>query len=243
MSRPFIPPPVSHRAFAAIGGLIFVASLAVFAVCYTGRYGVVEDGDAAHGLFAPVVVNLALFSVFALHHSIFARTGLKAWLVQRIPPELERSTYVWIASLLFLAVCWWWQAVPGTLWRLEGVWRNIAIVLQVVSGLATLVGARQLGVLWLAGIRQVMGPPDQTTPTLDEGGLYRIVRHPIYLAWLLLVWSAPVMTATCFTFAAISSAYLVIAVPFEERELRKQFGEAYAAYARHVRWRIVPFIY
>lgn len=243
MLRKKFPLPLTHRAFAAVGALIFVASLAVFAVSYTGRYGVEDQLDAASSRLAPVFANVLLFSAFALHHSIFARTGWKAWLVHRIPPYLERSTYVWIASLLFLAICWWWQPVPGTLWRLHGVWLNVAIGLQIVSGVATLVGARQLGVFWLAGLRQVLEPPDQRPPTLDRSGLYAVVRHPIYLAWLLFVWSAPVMTGTCFTFALISSAYLVVAVPFEERELRRQFGEAYASYARHVRWRIVPFVY
>lgn len=231
-----------HLAVATLGGLTFVASLAYFAVSYTGRFGAVLD-PASSPARTPVVVDAALFTAFALHHSIFARTGVKTAITRLVPQDLERSAYVWIASVLFIAVCAWWQPVPGVLWRLDGLWRLPAIAAQIVAGGATLVAARQLGVLRLAGVQQVSATGAIEPPTLDDSGLYGIVRHPIYLAWIVLVWATPTMTATRLTFAAISSAYLVAAVPFEERDLRRLFGEAYARYSRRVRWRIIPGVY
>jgi protein-S-isoprenylcysteine O-methyltransferase Ste14 len=242
VSRPFIPPPFSHRAFAAIGGLVFVASLAVFAVCYTVRYGVEDRMNAASGLLAPVVVNCLLFSVFALHHSIFARSGLKARLVRVVPPDLERSTYVWLASLLFLAVCLWWRPVPGTWWQLDGIWRWLALAVQSVAGVATLISAGKLDVLRLAGVRQTLGSGAEQ-PLVRRAGGYGLVRHPIYLEWCLFVWSAPTMTATRAVFAIISTFYLMVAVPFEERDLRRLYGQDYETYTTKVRWRMIPFVY
>jgi protein-S-isoprenylcysteine O-methyltransferase Ste14 len=233
-----------HLAVATLGGLAFVASLVYFGLSFAGRYGVDLDPTASRGLLVPLAVDTALFSVFALHHSIFARTGLKAAVIRVLPPTLERSAYVWVASLLFLGVCAWWQPIAGLAWRLDGAWRIAAFALQLAAGLVTLAAARQLGVLRLAGVEQTLVAiePD-ASPTLDDTGLYGFVRHPIYLAWLVLVWATPAMTGTRLAFAALSSAYLLVAVPFEERDLRRLFGPAYAAYSRRVRWRIVPFVY
>jgi len=233
-----------HLAVATLGGLAFVASLAYFGLSYTGRYGVDLGPPASRSPLVPLVVDTGLFSAFALHHSIFARTGLKAAVIRVLPAALERSAYVWIASLLFLGVCAWWQPIAGVAWRLDGAWMVAALAVQVAAGVVTLVAARQLGVLRLAGIQQTLAAREPAaSPTLDHTGLYGLVRHPIYLAWLVLVWAAPVMTGTRLAFAALSSAYLLVAVPFEERDLRRLFGSAYADYSRRVRWRVVPWVY
>jgi protein-S-isoprenylcysteine O-methyltransferase Ste14 len=233
-----------HLAVATLGGLTFVASLVYFGLSYAGRYGVELDSTASPNPIVPLLADTALFSAFALHHSIFARTGLKAAVTRVLPATLERSAYVWIASLLFLVVCARWQPIAGVVWRLEGAWRIAAFATQIAAAIVALVAARQLGMLRLAGVRQILAASGSSpSPTLDETGLYGLVRHPIYLAWLVLVWAAPVMTGTRAAFAVLSSAYLFVAVPFEERDLRHLFGEAYADYSRRVRWRIVPFVY
>jgi protein-S-isoprenylcysteine O-methyltransferase Ste14 len=242
MPRLPVTQPVGHLAVATLGGLTFVASLVYFAVSYTGRFGAVLDPGSGPAL-RPVLVDAALFTAFALHHSIFARTGVKTMITRLLPQDLERSAYVWIASLIFIAVCAWWQPVPGVLWRVDGPWRDVVLATQIVAGAATLVAARQLGVLRLAGVHQVSASSSEDPPTLDDSGLYAIVRHPIYLAWILLVWATPTMSATRLTFAAISTGYLVLAVPFEERDLRRLFGDAYTRYSKRVRWRIIPGVY
>jgi methanethiol S-methyltransferase len=238
------PSPTSAlgRALALGGGLLFAWSLLYFAASYLWWFD--PPAGAPPVLAAPIAVDVALFTVFALHHSVFARTGLKRWVSAIVPPALERSTYVWAASLLFLATCAWWQPVGGALWTASGVTAAFLLVAQLAAGGFTLVAARSIGMLELAGVTQAWaGAAAPAAPVLDDRGPYRIVRHPIYLAWLVLVWAAPVMNGTRLVFAAVSTLYLVAAVPLEERDLRRQFGPAYDAYRRRVRWRLLPGIY
>lgn len=226
------------RTFAWAGAALFVVSLAFFAWCYFGAFG-----EAAAGLdvLRPVAVNLLLFSVFALHHSLLARTGAKALVTRAVPPQLERATYVWVASLLFIAVCAWWQPVPGVFWHASGAAAWTLRALSLIGAWLTLQSAAMLDMFELAGTRPLMKPrPDNE---LKAQGPYALVRHPIYLAWLFLVWTPTAMTGTRLVFATISTAYLVVAIPFEERSLRITLGAKYDAYATRVRWRLVPGIY
>ncbi len=226
--------------FAIIGGLLFAASLVFFAGCFALRFGRGEPWSAA-AAWRPVIVDVLLFTAFALHHSLFARAGLKGWISRGVPESLERSVYVWIASLLFLGVCAAWRPVPGTLWSATGFPRAAMLAAQGAGVVLTLVASRRLDVLDLAGVRQATGHP--ISHALDAAGPYALVRHPIYLGWFLMVCFAPVMTGTRLVFAATSCAYLLAAIPFEERGLRRTFGTAYTDYERRVRWRIVPRIY
>ena len=233
------PAPPLALAFAVGGGLAFVASLLYFAAMYLSGF---DSRPAGAPASPPIVVNALLFSLFAVHHSLFARAGVKAWIRRLLPPSLERSVYVWIASVLFAAVCALWQPVPGLLWDAQGVARAAMIAGQAGAGVFTVVAARRLDVLDLAGIRQVLASP-AAPPALDDTGPYGLVRHPIYLAWMAFVLLAPAMTGTRLVFAIVSSAYLLVAIPFEERDLRRSFGEAYEAYRARVPWRVLPFLY
>jgi protein-S-isoprenylcysteine O-methyltransferase Ste14 len=242
MSGPSGRAPTGALAIAIVGGLSFAASPVYFALSYAGRFGRDTPPSSVEHPLVPVVVDVALFSAFALHHSIFARSGLKAAIARVVSPHLERSIYVLVASALLALTCFAWQPLPGALWHLDGPARIVAIVLQTGAGVMTLAAARQLGVLALAGVSQVWGSRAEP-PELDDSGLYGLVRHPIYLAWYVLVWSVPVMTTTRLVFALTSCAYLALAVPFEERDLRRLFGPAYDTYMKRVRWRIIPGVY
>jgi protein-S-isoprenylcysteine O-methyltransferase Ste14 len=179
--------------------------------------------------------------------AVIAGDGDVVWLARDrytrtlAPAAAERTIYVWIASILFIAVCVWWQPVPGLLWSVEPPIGWLLAGVQVAGVVLTGLASRRLSVFALAGIRQAEGAP--TGGALVADGSYAVVRHPIYLAWLLMVWPAPQLTATRAVFAALSSLYLMAAVPFEERALRRMFGERYATYAQRVRWRMIPFVY
>ncbi len=230
------------QGVAWAGGAVFVGSLIYFAYCYAIAFGrPAAGGGPDRGAGGPVLVDLALFTLFALHHSLFARAGVKGWIRRVAPAYLERSLYVWVGSLLFIATCACWREVPGVVWQAAGAGRLAFFGVQAAAGLFTLIAARRLDVLELAGIRQVTAPAG-ATPHLDQSGPYALVRHPVYLGWFAVVWLTPVMTGTRFVFAIVSCAYLVIAVPFEERDLRRTFG-GYDAYARRVRWRILPGVF
>ncbi len=222
------------------GGLAFAGSLLYFAWSYATRFGAPAP-DA--GVLVPSAVNVALFTAFALHHSIFARAGLKAAVTRVVPAALERTTYVLVASVLFVIVCAAWQPVPGLAWQVGGIAAWLLRGVQLCGAVFTLVAARHLDILDLSGVRQALGRPSNRPTTLDDHGPYALVRHPIYLAWLLLVWAAPVMNSTRLVFAATSTVYLIAAIPFEERDLRRTFGDTYRKYADRVRYRIVPGVY
>jgi len=229
-------------AFALVGGLLFAASLAYAGVTFTTAWGVSGDADVGIPVLGAVGTDVALFSVFALHHSLFARLGLKAWVTRTFGADLERPIYVWCASVLFIATMWAWARVPGVAWAWAPTLAYVMVAMQVVGLVITLDASRQLGIFELAGIRTARGPADPSAPLRDDG-YYGFVRHPIYFAWVLMVWCPPVMTGSRLTFAIVSTAYLVAAVPLEERALRRSFGARYDDYCQRVRWRMVPGVY
>ena len=229
--------PKFERFFVWTGGALFVGALA-----YTiAWFGVTLSRSLPFAGWGPVAADLLLFSVFALHHSLLARTPMKAALARLVPDRLIRSVYVWVASILLLLVCLLWQPVGGefdvsarlrwplTFLQLVGIW-IIARAVRLIDGLQ------------LAGIRSspaVLG----SNEALQLGGPYRIVRHPIYLGWMLVVFASSRMTGGRLAFAAISSLYLLLAMPWEERSLEAAFGEQYRRYKGQVRWRLLPYVY
>jgi methanethiol S-methyltransferase len=229
------------RAFAAIGGVLFVASLLYFLVRYCD-FGM-PIGPWTPEQWTAVAWDAGLFSLFALHHTVFARTSTKVVIKSRVSPAFERSTYVWLASLLFGLTLWAWSPVGGTLWDVDGAWQWTLNAGRVAGLVLTVLAASAIDPLELAGIRQAFNWPLRNDRPLMTTGVYGLVRHPIYLGWVLLVWSVPLMTGTRVVFAAISTFYLVVAVPFEEREMRRTMGAAYEDYSRLVRWRMLPGVY
>jgi protein-S-isoprenylcysteine O-methyltransferase Ste14 len=226
-------------AFAWAGAGIFVASLLVYVFWYLVQLDRSTPGEGGPAL----AFDLALFTIFALHHSLMARTGAKRRLARVIPPELERSSYVWIASLLFLAVCLLWRPIGGNLYRIDGPATLAFYAVQVLGVVIVLWATVALKALDLAGVNQLCQSQPPERPTLSTTGLYGWLRHPVYFGWVLFVFGTPHMTVDRAVFASISTAYLGLAIPLEERSLREAFGEAYGAYARRVRWRMIPGIY
>lgn len=236
MSVPYVSQPSpAARAYAVGGALAFLASF----VAGGWRYVELGRPPAEAPLLPAVLANVALFGAFALHHSLLAREPVKAWVARVLSPSLERPTYVWVASLLFMAACLAWRPIAGIVYRIPPPWAWAVGALQLAGGVLTLDAARRIDVRVLAGLK----PEPAQAGDLVARGTYRFVRHPIYLGWVLLVWAASDMTTGRLVFAAISTAYLVAAVPFEERSLRRRFGPSYDAYRRQVRWRIVPGLY
>ena len=221
---------------------LFVISLTTGGHAYFWRFdAVAPDGSSPWDAFA---IDVALFSAFALHHSVLARTRLKHALHTRVGIDVERAVYVIVASLLFVACTRLWRPLPGTWYALSGWawWAGAAV--QGTGVLVTLLAARTLSLKELMGLdpsRQA-SPRDDARP-LETRGLYRLVRHPIYFGWLLFVGGAPLMTSTRLLFAVISVTYLMVAIPFEERALVANFGAPYEAYRQRVRWRLVPGLY
>ena len=249
------------RLFAWIGAAVFVLSLSYFVYSYWTVFGAGVDGPLRP---SAVVWNVVLFSVFALHHSVFARERIRHALTQALGP-LERSFYVWVASLLFIAVCWLWVPLPGVIWdvadaRVGGAARFILLVLQIGGITFSVYSAAALDAWELAGVRQVnsqgpTSPPSDAESETRIGGVtspafefkttgpYGLVRHPIYLGWFLIVFAVGTMTMTRFVFAVVSCVYLLVAIPFEERSLRRSTNGAYDRYMQQVPRKLVPGLY
>ncbi len=226
---------MAARAFVWAGGALFVGSLAYciwWSVC-------VLSASPPHVSWTGLGVDVLLVGVFALHHSVLARESVKARVSRVVAGPLIRSVYVWTASVLLILVCAWWAPIGGELYDDRGGWLAYAHAGVQLYGV-WLIGQSVRGIdpLELAGIR-----PAEQTPRLQVTGPYRLVRHPLYLGWLLMVFGAAHMTGDRLAFAAITTCYLMIAIPWEERSLAKSFGADYGRYAREVRWRIIPFIY
>ncbi len=249
-------PQTTAAIYAWLGGLAFVASLAYFVyfhVSVLGHAAALAPYEA--GALQATAWNGVLFGAFALHHSVMARTGAKQWIAAWLPSTLERSTYVWIASALFFATCFSWRLLPGELYAAEGLWRWTGYAVQL-GGLALIArSVSMLDVLDLAGIRQVSEPRTRPVepaaapagrpprPQLRVDGPYGTVRHPLYLGWVLVVCGAPHMTANRVLFACISTVYLLLAIPWEERSMVETFGDTYTQYAARVRSKLIPGVY
>ena len=208
--------------------------------CFYAYAFVWASPQTAAGRWSPAgaaAIDAVLFGVFALHHSLFARDAVKRRIARALPDRLLRSFYVWTASLLLLVVLALWRRVAGRFNTVTG-WRALAHAAVQVGGVWLIArSVAKIDPLELAGIKPASG-----SDSLQIAGPYRWVRHPLYLGWLLAVFGAAHMTADRLTFAAITTAYLCVAIPWEERSLRRIFGESYARYQRTVRWRIVPYL-
>ena len=233
-------PSAFARLFAWLGATLFLISLAYFLRSYLVPFGV----PAADSARAPAVAwNVTLFTLFALHHSVYAREPLRLWVARLVSAPLERSVYIWIASLMLIAVCALWRPVPGVAWDADGVLLWGLRLLQAAGVWLTLRSAAILDIRELAGVAARKPVGQAADVEFRTTGPYGWVRHPIYTGWFLIVFAAAPMTMTRFVFAVVSCVYLLIAIPFEERSMRTAAASTYARYAAQVRWRLLPGVY
>lgn len=244
--------PAAARVLAWAGAGLFAGSLGYFLFTYAVTLGVTTGGRWS---VETVAADVALFGAFALHHSVFARQRVRAWVARHVSPAIERTVYVSVASLMLIAVCVWWQPLPGMAWQVGGGAAWLLRGVQLFGIWLTLRSAAVIDVWELAGVRQASANPNSQIPYPESQsrnpeshldwefkteGPYGWVRHPIYLGWVLLVFAMPRMSMTQLLFAGISSLYILIAIPLEERTLVRASAGAYEHYRRQVRWKLIP---
>jgi len=225
-------------------GIFFAAFL--YSIGFIGNLWVPKSIDSARAVpFATALLtDLGLLALFAVQHSVMARPAFKRWWTRFVPESAERSTYVLFSSLALVALFIWWQPIGGTVWSVTSPLAQGVIYAAYAFGWVLLLlstflinhfdlfGLRQV---WLQLLARPYRPLPFRTPTL-----YQYVRHPLYVGWLFIFWSAPVMSVTHLLFAVATTAYILIAIQFEERDLRAMHPE-YEAYRRRVPM-LVPFV-
>lgn len=225
----------------AYGVVAYAAFLVtcLYAIGWLGNFGVPTTMDGLPRVSLPhaLAINLALLTVFALQHSVMARKGFKAWWTRIVPKAAERSTYTLFSSIALLAMFRFWQPIGGEIWNIQDpVGRTIMFGL-FLSGFAIVVATTFLiNHFDLFGLRQVwlhLRGKEYTPLKFRTPGPYRVVRHPLYIGWLLAFWATPTMTVAHLLFALTTTAYILVAIQFEERDLMRDHAE-YAEYRKQV---------
>lgn len=237
----------SRIAAFLYGVVCYMAFFATFlyAVGFIGNFGVPKSMDSGpHRPFTyALAVNMALLGLFAVQHSVMARHWFKRAWTRLVPSAVERSTYVLFSSLALILLFWRWEPMGGVIWIVESNAAQLLLYALYASGwLILLVSTFLINHFDLFGLRQVWlhlrGIPYTPLP-FRTPVLYRIVRHPLYVGWLLVFWSAPLMTVAHLVFAIATTAYILLAIQFEERDLVRMHTE-YVEYRRRVPM-ILPF--
>jgi methanethiol S-methyltransferase len=225
--------------YGAVAYLIFFVTF-LYAIGFVAGVGVpktIDMGEPASTLTA-LIIDLALMSVFAVQHSVMARRQFKVWWTQFVSPAIERSTYVLASSLALILLFWQWRPLPVVIWQISDASAAGALLAAEATGwLMVLLSTFLINHFELFGLHQVannfsgkvMPAPQFRTPAF-----YKVVRHPIYLGFIIAFWASPTMTAGHLLFAAVTTAYIFVGIALEERDLVSAFGDEYRHYRERV---------
>ena len=232
-----------NRSVSFAYGLVCYAIFFVtflYAVGFLGNSWVPKSINS--GISGPVgqsiAINMVLLGLFALQHSIMARPGFKTWWTGFVPEQVERSTYTLLSSLALIVLFWQWRPMPSVIWQTEVSGLYWALRgLFFLGFLLVLYATFLINHFDLFGLRQVylyLRGIEYTPLNFGTPSLYKLVRHPLYVGWFIAFWSTPLMTQGHLLFAAVASAYILVAVVFEERDLVQFLGEDYRRYRQRV---------
>jgi methanethiol S-methyltransferase len=227
----------------AYGIVVYLCFLATFlyAVCFIGNIVVPKtiDSGTPGPLVDALVVNIVLLGIFAVQHSVMARPGFKRWWTRIVPEAVERSTYVLFATAALALLCWQWRPIPDpVIWTVQHP--QVILLLHVIFWFGwalLLLSTFLINHFELFGLRQVIGRLlrwDSPKPEFKTPFVYKRVRHPIYLGFMLAFWSTPTMTAGHLLYAVATTGYILIGIYLEERDLVALFGDQYRRYRRQV---------
>jgi len=230
---------VISAVYGLVCYVVFLASF-LYSIGFTGNVVVPKTIDSGPTAALPeaLATNLVLLGLFAVQHSVMARPGFKAAWTRIVPRPVERSTYVLISSLLLALICWKWQPMPAVIWDVTSPALNgLLLALFALGWLIVLLSTFMINHFDLFGLRQVylrMRGTDYTPLHFTQRALYRFVRHPIMLGFVIAFWAAPHMSAGHLVFSIATTGYIVIGILFEERDLMRYHGAEYGAYRARV---------
>ena len=219
--------------------LVFFATF-LYAIAFLGNLGVPHtiDSGLEGSILKALAINAALLGLFAVQHSIMARSWFKRAWTRIVPPAAERSTYVLFSSLALILLFWQWRPMGGVVWQVDNELGQMAIYLVYAMGwILLLIATTLINHFDLFGLRQAYlhfrGEPYTGLP-FRTPGFYRLVRHPIYFSWLCIFWATPRMTVAHLVFALATTGYILMAIPWEESDLIRAYGDAYRKYKQQV---------
>jgi methanethiol S-methyltransferase len=224
--------------YAIVSYAVFLVSF-LYALGFLGNYLVPKSIDAGSpmNLSKAIVVDLLLLGLFAIQHSIMARPAFKQWWAKIFPVACQRSTYVLLSSLILLLLFWQWRPMPMPVWQINGIAAWLLIGVYWLGWLIVLASTFMIDHFDLSGLRQAffaLRGAEVPGQSFKTPLLYKIVRHPIMLGFLLVFWATPEMTAGHLLFAIVTTAYILVGLRFEERDLIAQFGATYQQYRGRV---------
>ncbi len=238
------------KSFAFIYGifayLIFLIAF-LYAIGFVGNFIVPKsiDSGTETSFLQAILVNVLVFSLFVIQHSIMARPGFKKWFTRFISPAIERSTFVLLTSLILLLIFWQWQPVRAVVWNVEN--KTVAMILTGVfffGWLVVFLSTFMINHFELFGLKQIFDNLKNKQPqshVLQVNFFYKIVRHPIMLGFIIAFWATPLMTVGHLIFTLGTTIYIIIAVKYlEEKDLRNYIGKEYEEYQKRVPM-LIPF--
>ena len=224
--------------YGLAAGVALLATL-LYAIGLLSNVGLPRgiDGAPRGAFWTSLAIDLALLAVFGLQHSVMARPGFKRLWTTVVPAAVERSTYVLASSAALTLLVWQWRPLGGIVWDVQNGWARMLLQGISLTGWAiVLVSATLIDGLELVGLRQVLAywrGAAQPAARFATPGFYRFVRHPLYLGFLLALWPAPVMSMNHLVLAAAATAYILLGIQLEERDLARVHPE-YREYRRRV---------
>jgi len=225
--------------YGVISYLVFFGSF-LYAIGFAGNIVVPKTIDSgAEGAFVPsLLIDALLLGLFAIQHSVMARQGFKRWWTRFIPKPIERSTYVLFSSLLLALLYWQWQPILSVIWNVRNPIGSLVLSALFWAGwLLVLASTFVINHFDLFGLRQVylfQKGKQYTDLVFKKRFFYRFVRHPLLLGFMIAFWATPKMTLGHLVFAVATTAYMLIAIQLEERDMANIHGDAYRQYQREV---------